>query len=85
MRLRADVPGIDASVTEILVEVTSHNAGGSGPGPGPTPGAESLQIVEEGNVENLVESASSGDRLRLRADLPDISAGVNEIRVEISS
>ena len=78
VRLRADRPGIDSDVTEIIVEISSH-----GTSSGPGPGTSELEFVEPGNVDNTVDGVSAGDQVRLRAELPNVSS--DEVVVEISS
>ncbi|MCA9950976.1 MAG: hypothetical protein KDE48_15095, partial [Anaerolineales bacterium] len=82
VRLRADLPGLDAGVTEIIVEISSHGTP-PGPGPGPGPNTAVLEFVESGNVDITVDNLAVGNQVRLRADLPNVSS--DEIVVEISS
>jgi len=84
IRLRADVAGIDSSVTEIMVEVSSTAVpGGSGPGPGPV--TEELAFADPADLDTPVDSAAAGGNLRLRADLPNVGSGIDEVLVEVSS
>ena len=86
IRIRADLAGIDASVTEITVEVDSLTApGGSGPGPGPIPPAEELAFTNPADVDTPVDTVAGGANLRIRADLPNVPSGTDEVFVEISS
>jgi outer membrane protein OmpA-like peptidoglycan-associated protein len=82
VRLRADLPGVDTSVTEVIVEVSSHGIPFTPPGP-VVPVTSALAFVEPGNVDNPIDTANVGDQVRLRADLPGITG--DEIMVEISS